>query len=135
MGGMTTLEQKLEQQIGAAVAAYLEASQAAARAAMERAFRSAPSAPSRAAKAPVGNRRSGAKRNPAEMERLSDSLEQAVRARPGETMKTYADELGATPRQLQVPAARLKRTGRVRTVGQRQFTRYYPTTTKSQREA
>jgi hypothetical protein len=135
MGGMTTLEQKLEQQIGAAVADYLKAGQDVARAAMERAFRSAESASSRAPKAVRGQRRSGAKRSAAEMEQLSNALEQAVRARPGETMKTLADELGATARQLQVPATRLKRAGRVRTVGQRQFTRYFPATTLAQKEA
>ena len=47
---------------------------------------------------------------------------------PGETMTTLAPQVGASPRALQVAVARLKRTGRVRAVGQRQHTRYFPMT-------
>lgn len=47
---------------------------------------------------------------------------------PGETMTTLAPQVGSSPRALQVAVARLKRTGRVRAVGQRQHTRYFPMT-------
>jgi predicted Rossmann fold nucleotide-binding protein DprA/Smf involved in DNA uptake len=53
----------------------------------------------------------------------------ALRRSPGETMATLASQVGASPRALQVAVARLKRAGRVRAVGQRQFTRYFPMTT------
>jgi len=132
---MTTLEKKLEEQIGEAVAEYLKASQAAATAAMERAFGSSGATRARAPKSAPGQRRNAPKRDRAEMEKLSNALDEAVRAKPGETMKTLAQEVGAAPRELQVPVARLKRAGRIRTVGQRQFTRYYPTTMQSQAEA
>jgi hypothetical protein len=48
---------------------------------------------------------------------------------PGETMTTLAPQIGASPRVMQVAVARLKRAGRVRAVGQRQHTRYFPMTT------
>lgn len=131
---MTTHEQKLEQQIGEAVAEYLKASQHAATTAMERAFRCAGMARSGTAKSAPRRRRSGTKRSPAEMERLSKALDEAVRAQPGETIKTLSQQVGATPAALQVPVTRLKRDGRLRTVGKRQFTRYYPATTRSPEE-
>ncbi len=43
-------------------------------------------------------------------------------------MAVLAPAVGATPRELHRPMATLKRDGRVRSVGQRHQTRYYPTT-------
>jgi hypothetical protein len=43
-------------------------------------------------------------------------------------MTTLATLVGASPRALQVAVARLKRAGRVRKIGQRQQTRYFPLT-------
>ncbi len=43
-------------------------------------------------------------------------------------MATLAPQVGASPRALQVSVARLKRAGRVRAVGQRQLTHYFPMT-------
>jgi len=43
-------------------------------------------------------------------------------------MATLAPQVGASPSALQVAVARLKRGNRVRAVGQRQFTRYFPMT-------
>ena len=37
-----------------------------------------------------------------------------------------ASQLGTTSQRLEVPVARLKRTGRVRSVGRRSHTRYFP---------
>jgi hypothetical protein len=48
---------------------------------------------------------------------------------PGETMATLAPQVEASPRALHVAVARLKRAGRVRAVGQRQHTRYFPMAT------
>ena len=47
---------------------------------------------------------------------------------PGEKMTTLAPKVGVTPRVLQVAVARLRRDGRVRAIGKRQQTRYYPMT-------
>ncbi len=41
-------------------------------------------------------------------------------------MVTIAEKMGAKSVDLQWPMAKLKRAGRVRSVGQRSMTRYYP---------
>lgn len=60
---------------------------------------------------------------------LGERFYAALCRSPGETMTTLAPQVGASPRALQVAVARLKRAGRVRAVGQRQGTRYFPMTT------
>jgi hypothetical protein len=57
---------------------------------------------------------------------LGERLHEAVCAHPGETMSVLAPALGKTPRELSRPMMALKRTGRVRSVGQRDRTRYFP---------
>jgi len=64
-----------------------------------------------------------------EVASLVEQFYAALRRSPGETMTTLAPQVGASPRALQVVVERLKRAGRVRSVGQRQFTRYFPMTT------
>jgi hypothetical protein len=49
-----------------------------------------------------------------------------VRAHPGETMVVLAPQLGASADDLHRPMSLLKRSGRVRSVGQRHQTRYFP---------
>jgi hypothetical protein len=44
-------------------------------------------------------------------------------------MTELAPQVGVAPRVLHVAVARLRRTGRVRAIGQRQQMRYYPMTT------
>jgi transposase-like protein len=51
--------------------------------------------------------------------------------RPGETMTTLAPEVGVAPRVLQVAIERLRRDGRVRTIGKKQQMRYYPMATSA----
>ena len=41
-------------------------------------------------------------------------------------MTTLARDMGDTPRALKVAVGRLKREGRIRSIGERQFTRYFP---------
>lgn len=60
------------------------------------------------------------------MAALGERLYEAVCAKPGETMSVLAPIVGATPRELQVPATHLKKAGRIRSVGQKQQTRYFP---------
>jgi hypothetical protein len=60
------------------------------------------------------------------MEALEERLYEAIRRHPGETMAVISPAVGATPRALNRPATTLRRTGRVRSVGQRQYTRYFP---------
>ena len=57
---------------------------------------------------------------------LSERLYGAVCTNPGALMTVLAAHVGATPRELNRPALILRRAGRVRSVGQRQSTRYFP---------
>lgn len=75
----------------------------------------------RSARRPVSRRRTTE-----EVADLAERLCGAVQAQPGETMLRLAQEVGATPSELSVPVDRLREQGRVRTVGQRQHTRYFP---------
>jgi hypothetical protein len=47
-------------------------------------------------------------------------------SRPGETMAVLAAEVGASAKELHRAVARMKQAGRVRAVGQRSHTRYFP---------
>ena len=64
------------------------------------------------------------------MSALSERLYAAICAHPGAAMCVLAAEVGATARELNRPATQLRRAGRVRSVGQRQSTRYFPMATK-----
>ena len=57
---------------------------------------------------------------------MCDKLYEVVCAHPGETMQRLSPKVGETAQTLQVPIARLKKEGRIRTVGNRQFTSYFP---------
>lgn len=69
---------------------------------------------------------SSVRRTTAELAGVCDALCDVVRAHPGAPMTTLAEKMGADVRALQRPMATLKATGRVRSVGQRHMTRYYP---------
>ena len=60
------------------------------------------------------------------MAALCERLYQAVCAKPGEGMVVLATDIGASPRELNRPMAQLKGAGKVRSVGQRNLTRYFP---------
>jgi hypothetical protein len=129
-----TTNDELAEQIERLVQAHIAASRTAAAAAVERAFAAANSAagghPPRAKVASTAARGKPAPRRAAEeVAALAETFYAALRRSPGETMATLAPQVGASPRALQVAVARLKRTGRVRAVGQRQHTRYFPMTT------
>ncbi len=61
-----------------------------------------------------------------EMNALSERLYAAICANPGQNMATLAPVVGVSPRVLQVPRAKLKEAGRIRSVGSKQYTRYFP---------
>jgi DNA-binding Lrp family transcriptional regulator len=60
------------------------------------------------------------------LEALGERFYRAVRKKPGETMTVLATEVGASARELHRAVTRLKQDGRVRAVGQRAQTRYFP---------
>jgi hypothetical protein len=119
----TTNFENLTKQIEHVIQEHIAASRRAAESAIARAFGAASAGARRStATAPhIGRRRA-----PAEIGQLGEQLFRAVCAKPGETMAVLAVDVGAHPRQLNRPMAHLKRDGRVRSVGQRHLTRYFP---------
>lgn len=120
-----SLEQKIETAVEQLVREHLAACEAAAAAAVRAGFKRAsrsPSKPSRCTSA----RAPSPRRSRAEMADLEERLYEAIRRHPGETMAVISPAVGATPRALNRPATTLRRAGRVRSVGQRQYTRYFP---------
>ena len=129
-----TTNNELAEQIEQLVRDHIAAIRTAAAGAVERAFAAtSPAAggpPQRTRVASASVRAKPAPRRAVEeVVALGESFYAALRRSPGETMATLAAQVGASPRALQVAVARLKRAGRVRAVGQRQFTRYFPMTT------
>jgi hypothetical protein len=129
-----TTNNELAEQIERLVRDHVVALRTVATAAVERAFAATRSTagdpPQRTRGVSAGARAKPAPRRAVEeVEALAEAFYAALRRSPGETMATLASQVGASPRALQVAVARLKRTGRVRSVGERQFTRYFPMTT------
>lgn len=120
----TTNAETLEAKIEAVVREHLAAQQVAAKAAVERVFaRLVPVRPA----VTVARRRGGySRRDPAELAELTERLCDAVQACPGETMAVIAARVGQKPAALHRPMQNLKEAGRVRSAGERNFTRYFP---------
>lgn len=57
---------------------------------------------------------------------MVERLYQAVCARPGESKAALAAEVGLSVHELDRPMNHLRSAGRVRTVGERHLTRYFP---------
>jgi len=120
----TTDIERLEQQIEHLIREHLVECTRRAMQAVERGFSGARrTAPRRveAARRAVGRRRSVE-----EIDALAERLAAAVCAKPGTTMVVLALEVGASAQDLERPAQRLKKAGRIRTVGERDATRYFP---------
>jgi hypothetical protein len=121
---------KLADAIETLVASYVDSVRECAQQAVERAIAS-PSASTRrsspaARRASTPPRSTTARRTPTELEGMCDALCEHVRAQPGTSMVELAEQMGADVRGLQRPMAKLRAAGRVRSVGQRHLTRYYP---------
>lgn len=125
----TTIEQ-LEKHIEQAIRAHIAEVRRRAAAAVERGFAAAHARPTAPRSAP---RQVGRRRAPEELSELGERLYQAVCAKPGSTMATLAPVVGALPKALSRPVELLKRSGRVRSAGERQTTRYFPMTPKPAR--
>jgi hypothetical protein len=123
---MTNTNPDLGQRIEHLVREHIAASRKAAQEAVERAFASAEAVavPMRARR---GTPSQGQKRRAsAELVVLGERFYKAVCAKPGEMMTVLAAEVGASARDLHRSVALLKRAGRVRAVGNRSLTRYFP---------
>jgi hypothetical protein len=121
----TTTPQALGERIERLVQDYISETRIAAQAAMDRAF--ATSAGERAKKQDrQAKRRMSSRRPSAELVAIGERLYAAMCNTPGETMTVLAPAVGCSARELHRPMSLLKQAGRVRSVGNRQGTRYYP---------
>ena len=119
----------LEERIEQLVREYIAATRTRVEAALARGF----AEPAMRSSKPVSAQTKLSTRRPASRRRTTDEVADlaerlcaAVHAAPGETMLRLAPEVGATPSELSIAVTRLRSQGRVRTVGQRQHTRYFP---------
>lgn len=122
------LEQKIESAVEQLVRAHLATVEKAAVAAvLEGVRRATHPSPSRRENGKASRRRApSSRRSPEELRALQERLYEAICAHPGETMTVLAPSAGATARELARPATLLRQAGRVRSVGQRHSTRYFP---------
>ncbi len=71
-------------------------------------------------------RTSGRRRTSSETNALGSRLFKEILASPGSPMKILAPKVGATPRELNLPARTLAAAGKIKTTGARSETRYFP---------
>lgn len=129
-----TTHPDLAKQIEDLVRQHIDALRASAATAVARAFTAAPPASARAGTQPRPaharpRRKASPRRASEELVALGEQFYAVLCQRPGETMTTLAPQVGVAPRVLQVAVARLRRDGRVRVIGKKQQTRYYPMAT------
>jgi hypothetical protein len=114
---------------------YIATVRNAAQGAVERAVAAsvgsgaAPSAKKRQASMVLS--RQGARRPSEEIGALSERLYEALCQSPGEGMAVLAPIVGATARDLNRPMLLLKRAGRIRSIGTKHATRYFPMASRS----
>jgi hypothetical protein len=120
----TTSNRDLGQCIEQLIQAHLATLRASAQEAVVRAFASAASVPSGPAR--QGRSSRGKKRARSEIAVLGERFFEAVCAKPGETMTVLAADVGASSRDLHRSVTLLRLGGRVRAVGSRHLTRYFP---------
>ena len=117
----------LAEQIDKLVRDHIAQVHADAAAALERAFASSSTTPSRT-KPAARKRKTSTRRDPGVVAELAERLHAQVVAEPGEAMTVHAKALETSVRDLHRPMTLLKRAGRLRTVGVRNNTRYFPST-------
>jgi hypothetical protein len=131
----TTSSNELAQNLERLVAEFVRSSQEMVLAAMAQALVTSPCAPASAplsttklSKRAKSSKRAkpSQRRTPAQVAERGDRFYKVLCAHPGETMTVLAAKVGSSPQELHRPVARLKRAGRVRSVGPRQLTRYFP---------
>lgn len=121
--------QELARRIEQLVQEHIDASRKAAQEAVDRAFSAAKTTAPTQTKTSRGaskDRKRRRCRNPEEIKALSKRFYQAVSEKPGETMGVLAADVGSTSQELRVPIDLLKRSGRVRGVGDQRHMRYFP---------
>lgn len=123
----SSLEQKIQDAVERVMREHLAACERVVAGAVREGLRRASQPSTRQRRAKVSKRRAPAQRRSREqIAKLEKQLYEAICAQPGETMVVLAQAVGARPRELNRPATLLRRQGRIRSAGQRQYTRYFP---------
>lgn len=117
--------QGLTDQIEKLVRAHITAVSVDAAAAVQRAFAAVDTELEKTVKKPR-TARPGRHRSKEEMEALGKRFYQELCQTPGAGIKALAAKVGVTSQELYRPVNNLKQAGRVRSIGQRQFTQYFP---------
>lgn len=128
---MTNTNEDLGKRIEEMIVEHIAATRRVAQEAVQRAFVGASVSAPRVAARPARARESGKRRAAADLVALGERFYRVLCGKPGETMAVLATEVGASPRELHRAVARLKQAGRVRAVGQRSHTRYFPLASSS----
>jgi len=124
---MANTNEDLGNRIEQMIAAHIAATRKVAQEAVARAFGEAsPAARPRVAAVAAASGRSGKRRASADLVALGERFYGVLCRKPGEPMAVLAAEVGASAQELHRAVARLKQAGRVRAVGQRSQTRYFP---------
>ena len=108
---------------------YVREAECSALDALTVAFSSARHVPNKTARAKALSPKpckQGQRRTPEQLAELADDVATAIAERPGESMAVFAAALGVSVRDLHRPMSMLKRQGRIRSVGERHLTRYFP---------
>lgn len=123
----SSLEQKIQSAVEQVMCEHLAACETAVAAAVREGLRRAaqPTTGRHGAKA-TKRRRPATRRSREQLTELERRLYEAVCAQPGETMAVLAQAVGAPARELNRPATRLRPQGRIRSAGQRPYTRDFP---------
>jgi len=119
------LGERIEKLVRELVEAHMKQTQAAVLAAVTRGF-AAPAVRVKPPRKQTTPRSSNERRSPEEISALAEHLYELVCATPGEPMVSFATELGKNARELHRPMMTLKRSGRVRSAGERNRTCYFP---------
>jgi hypothetical protein len=70
-------------------------------------------------------RRKGAKRDPEELEALTDKLFNYIRSNDGQRIEQIGEALGSPTKELALPVKKLIATKKIRTTGTRRATKYF----------
>jgi hypothetical protein len=118
---------------------YISTIQIAAAGAVERAVganaggKTTPNASAKQRTPSAAPSRQGRRRRSDEIGALGERLYEAVCQAPGETMGVIAPMIGSTARELNRPMLLLRQAGRIRSVGTKHATRYFPMASEAPR--
>ena len=85
-----------------------------------------PRGAARSTVAPAGaGRRKGAKRDPQELEALTEKLNAYIKSHGGQRIEQIAQGMGTSTKELALPAKKLLATKKIKTTGTRRATKYF----------